>query len=258
MDLIIISFIGLLASAFILICFLLKKQINASKQLEEKNKDLNNELKYEKEMSAKRLEQINKTRIEIDEKNKNNEFKLQQCKIFYQSLIDASNAELNAVCEAKGKIIKENCEAIERLDNEKSYAYRIQLTCRVCKLIYSEPIVLPCSNTICQSHFNQKQCSFCLQFHEISLNDLKSNESLNESIKMCLHLNESEKKFKDEIEKLLETNKSLTEDLKQKEAESEILCFDHFAKIMNDIDLQREELKKRRVELCFNRQSERN
>ena len=48
--------------------------------------------------------------------------------LFYQSLIVASNAELNAVCEAKGKIIKENYEAIERLDNEKSYAYRIQLT----------------------------------------------------------------------------------------------------------------------------------
>ena len=61
----------------------------------------------------------------------------------------------------------------------------------------------------------------------------------------------NEKKIKDDIEKLLETNKSLTEDLKQKEAESEILCFDHFAKIMNDIDLQREELKKRIDELSF-------
>ena len=89
------------------------------------------------------------------------------------------------------------------------------------------------------------------QFHEMSLNEIKSNESLNESIKMCLHLNESEKKFKDEIEKFLETNKSLTEDLKQKEAESEILYFDHFAKIINDIDLQREELKKRIDELSF-------
>ena len=84
-----------------------------------------------------------------------------------------------------------------------------------------------------------------------SLNDLKSNESLNESIKMCFYLNQNEKKVKDEIEKLLETNKSLTEDLKQKEAESEILCFDHFAKIINDIDLQREELKKRIDELSF-------
>ena len=42
-----------------------------------------------------------------------------------------------------------------------------------------------------------------------------------------------------------------SEDLKQKEAESEQLCFDHFAKIMNDIDLQREELKKRIDELSF-------
>ena len=66
-----------------------------------------------------------------------------------------------------------------------------------------------------------------------------------------MHLNQNEKQVKDEKEKLLETNKSLTEDLKQKEAESEILCFDHFAKIMNDIDLQREELKKRIDELSF-------
>ena len=148
----------------------------------------------------------------------------------------------------KNEALEEKNKAIERLDREKSLAYRKQVICRTCDQTFLDPIDLPCSNTICKSHINdfkQNKCQFCLQNHSTLLNEVKLNENLNEMLKMCLHLNWNEKKLIDEIEKLLETNKSLTEDLKPKEAESERLCFDHFAKIMNDIDLQREELKKR-------------
>jgi len=156
--------------------------------------------------------------------------------------------------EEKNKALEEKNEAIERLDREKSLAYRKQVICRTCDQIFLDPVLLPCSNTICKSRINdfkQDKCQFCLQSHSTLLNEVKLNENLNEMLKMCLHLDENEKKLKSQIEKLLETNKNLTEDLKQKEAESEILCFDHFAKIKNDIDLQREELKKRIDELSF-------
>ena len=85
----------------------------------------------------------------------------------------------------------------------------------------------------------------------MSLNEVKQNESLSEILEMNLHLSEKEKKIKMEIEKLLETNKSLTEELKKSEAQSDAFCYDHFAKIENTIDLQREELKKKIDELSF-------
>ena len=60
---------------------------------------------------------------------------------------------------------------------------------------------------------------------------------------MCLHLNVNEKQIKNDIETLLESNTSLNEALIEEAGKSEILCFDHFQKILHGIDLQRERLK---------------
>ena len=146
---------------------------------------------------------------------------------------------------------KENAKQIL---NSVLVLFRHQVTCKTCNKIYTEPIDLPCLNSICKSHFDEfhnKKCQFCHQHHEISLGELKPNETLNEILEKCLHLTEEEKQIKIEIEKLLNQNKSLTEELKQNEVQSELLCHDSFVKIEGDIDLQREELKKKIDEICF-------
>ena len=170
-------------------------------------------------------------------------------------MLESQLKEANEAKETAQKQIEEKEKTLERLDRERSEAYRRQIVCRTCTRIYLDPIDLPCSNTICKSHFedfNKSKCSFCLQHHKMSLEIfIKSNQSLSEILQMNLHLSEKEKQIKIEIEKLLETNKSLTEELKLNEAQSDALCYDHFAKIENSIDLQREELKKKIDELSF-------
>ena len=157
------------------------------------------------------------TQIQLAEKQKNTAKR--QLKLANEQLQQRDNAQMQL--EEKHKALefqlKEKSEAYEKLvklDKEKSEACRRQAICKTCKEIYEDPIELPCSNTICKSHFKdfiQSKCSFCLQYHEMSLNVIKSNESLNKSIKICLHLNQNEKQVKDEIEKLLETSKRLSE-----------------------------------------------
>ena len=154
--------------------------------------------------------------------------------------------ELRKVKLTSERQLEEKANALERLDREKSESFRRQVKCRTCTSIYLDPIDLLCLNTICKSHFedfNKSGCSFCHQYHEMSLNEVKHNQSLSEILQMNLHLSEKEKQIKMEIEKLLEKNKSLTEELKQNEAQSDALCYDHFAQIENRIDLQREELE---------------
>ena len=154
--------------------------------------------------------------------------------------------------ETLRKLLEDKEKSFEKLDKEKSIAYRSIVTCKTCRRIFMEPVDLACSHTICKSHlndFNKNKCQFCQQYHEIVFNDVKSNTSVSETIEKCLHLTESEKEIKMAIEKLLSVNKSLTEELCLNQAESETLCYDHFAKILNGIDLQREELKKKIDEL---------
>ena len=162
-------------------------------------------------------------------------------------------AEKEKALEEKDKALKEKENAIQMLDFAFA-TFRHQVTCKTCKQIYYDPIDLPCSKTICKSHFDDfisNKCQFCNQEHQMSLKEIKPNQSLNEILKMSLYLNGEEKKIKLEIEKLLKENKSITEDLAEKAAQSEMLCYDHFANVESVIDLQREELKKRIDEICF-------
>ena len=110
----------------------------------------------------------------------------------------------------------------------------------------AEPIELPCTNSICKSHMEEiktDDCIFCNQRHDIKSDQVKLSESLSQTLATNLHLTEQEKRIKNEIEQLFAETNRLTEKLQNAEREADTFCYDHFANIMNAIDLQKEELK---------------
>ena len=126
----------------------------------------------------------------------------------------------------------------------------------MCDKIFAEPIELPCSNSICKSHlddFKQDDCIFCHQSHvDIKVEEVALNVSLSETISSNLHLQEQEKELKFKIETLFNETRSVSEKLKNTEAETEKFCYEQFAKIMNSIDLQKEELKQKIDDIAEN------
>ena len=122
---------------------------------------------------------------------------------------------------------------------------RINFVCKICKKLFADPVDLPCLNTVCKSHLKdleQNKCRFCNQIHTISNEEATVNETLGQTISMGLHLTSKERDLKQQIETLLNTAKSTTVELSNEEIVMEKMCFDHFATIMNAIDLKKEQL----------------
>ena len=123
------------------------------------------------------------------------------------------------------------------------------LTCKICKKYYINPIILPCSNNICEEHVNQKilkdnnskiyKCDFCFKEHNVpEENEFILNQTLIEMINMNLHLDEQTKSTKILIDDLDKVNKEI--DLIDKDPEDFI--YSYFSKEKNKIDLKRETL----------------
>ena len=147
---------------------------------------------------------------------------------------------------------KKEIESLKELQkvNEKLYGtLKKFVTCSICNKIFFQPIELPCLNSICQKHlidFINKNCDFCNQTHQLSIGDeFKTNENISQTIEADLHLSENEKQLKKEIEQLFTEIKSVSSDFMERNAQLETYCYDHFISMINGIDLQREELKKR-------------
>ena len=157
---------------------------------------------------------------------------------------------------------KKVCQELIELQKKLCSNVRKSVTCKCCNRIFTEPIDLPCSNSICKKHLDdltENKCFFCKQSHdtEIEEEEIILNESLSETITSDLYLNETERLLKTEIEQLFYETNNLFEKLKSKETEIELFFSEHFGKIMNKIDLQKEELTKiRRNSRQSNRPSE--
>ncbi len=122
-----------------------------------------------------------------------------------------------------------------------------KFTCKVCNLIFETPIFLPCFNTICKKHFNEfihKPCIFCKQKHDTPNDGIfKTNDILNDIILSEGHLQPKEKEAKIELENANQELNKLYEKFENKESSLEVFSYDHFADVMNKIEIQREELK---------------
>ena len=110
-----------------------------------------------------------------------------------------------------------------------------------CKLIFEDPVTLPCGNTLCKHHlakYDQTfQCFFCQEQHKMPENDgFAINKSMVKMIESHYELNLLKKMIKDSINKL---NQLIQE---YQNIHSDVFIYDTFADIRNKVDLHREKL----------------
>ena len=197
-----------------------------------------------------RLQRQQKLKKQLTEKDEHIR-RIQNEQINFAKIKNQTERQLRGVIDDQQKVIDDHKQVIDeqqRLIRQLCASERTKVTCKVCNKIFVEPVDLPCSNSICKSHLNQfkkEYCIFCStrHFNDEDNHDAKPNEDLSQTLAKNFHLTEQEKKIKEEIERIFLDTKFLTEILNFKETESEKYCFDHFAKLTNSIDLQREELK---------------
>ena len=62
--------------------------------------------------------------------------------------------------------------------------------CKVCSDLLQDPVLLPCSKTVCKKHAEEislKECIFCSKIHQIPEDGFLVNELIEEQLKMELN-----------------------------------------------------------------------
>ncbi len=78
------------------------------------------------------------------------------------------------------------------------------MTCSYCSRIFSDPISLPCEDSICLEHLSDKdvvkqnkiKCKECNEEYGVQNNEFKSNEDLKKLIESKFYLSEDEIRLK--------------------------------------------------------------
>jgi hypothetical protein len=128
-----------------------------------------------------------------------------------------------------------------------------QLLCSYCSRIFKDPILLPCGDSICRQHLNERdvikqnkiKCKECNAEFEVKNNQFKSNETLSQLIESHSYLNETEIKLKHELEVSIKKFFKFYDEFSQNRTKLDSDVFDHFQEMRFKIDEHREELKKR-------------
>jgi hypothetical protein len=122
------------------------------------------------------------------------------------------------------------------------------LTCKVCNNILKQPVFLPCHKTLCQTHINVNEslfdCFFCHEQHIIPVEGFKPNEMARNLISSNTHLSEHERSLKAKITDSLENLQRMYDSFMNKEPHLKALNFEHFTQIRDDINAQRDALKR--------------
>jgi hypothetical protein len=126
---------------------------------------------------------------------------------------------------------------------------KFYLTCSLCNKILHKPILLPCGDTICQEHLQEKKClkdnlitcKICKQEFHVKNDDFKSNNLVAKQIEDEIYLTENEKNLKHQIEDSYKVILDLNEQLHEAKLSVDLKCFEHFQEIRRLIDLHREE-----------------
>jgi hypothetical protein len=127
--------------------------------------------------------------------------------------------------------------------------FKFYLTCSLCNKILHKPILLPCGDTICQEHLNEKKClkdnritcKICKQEFHVKNDDFKSNKLVAKQIEDEIYLTENEKTLKQQVEDSYQVILDLSEQLHETKLSIDLKCFEHFQEIRRLIDLHREE-----------------
>lgn len=120
--------------------------------------------------------------------------------------------------------------------------------CNYCNKYYQHPIVLPCGETMCNSHVleienhlsynsNEFECKFCREKHNIPKEGFKLNKALFKIMNVNMHLCPNHKKVKTKLDEINEiVNDYETGDL----INADNYLFEFFSILKNQLDLQKE------------------
>ena len=116
---------------------------------------------------------------------------------------------------------------------------KASLSCKICHLIYENPIKLPCGKSICKFHLHDKSemftCQFCKSSHVIPKQRFYPNFLMTHQINDNLHLNSNELSLKVELKVLL---KELEEIIREYKA-SEHVIDNYFKNMETEINLHK-------------------
>jgi hypothetical protein len=150
--------------------------------------------------------------------------------------------EQEKMLEEKQRIIEQQAKFFDAACSKMKQDF----VCKLCSKIAAHPVNLPCSIFVCKNHLDNQSalmCNHCENYHDISMENFKTNRELEIRIALNEHLSHAEIEYKQEIELLLNETKIRTETLKDKETALQRIYTSYFSDIDNKIDAKRDELK---------------
>lgn len=122
--------------------------------------------------------------------------------------------------------------------------------CEFCKNLFDEPVVLPCSNSICKKHLSDLlnadkktiHCYFCENEHELSSDGFPLNKTIILLIERNFEKLNFGEKYKEAWESCNTVEKALNE-LVLVESDPKNFIKEYFQRLKTKVDLRREEVK---------------
>ena len=125
-------------------------------------------------------------------------------------------------------------------------------TCNYCNCIFESPVILPCSETICQKHVEEMKlkhdsieeikCHHCIQLHNIPKDGFPKDKRTAKLIELELHQIETSGIQQEAMGLYRELNNKI-DYLESLRKDPENFIEEYFGKLINQIDLEREENK---------------
>ena len=136
-------------------------------------------------------------------------------------------------------------------------SHKSHLTCSYCSRIVKGPIALPCDETICREHLNEKdvvrenkiKCTKCNEEFQVKGHEFKSNIELMKLLESHSYFSEEEIVLKRELEECIQKFFEFYDEFSQKRTKLDLDVFDHYQELRFQIDQHREELKEKSDEI---------
>ena len=127
-----------------------------------------------------------------------------------------------------------------------------ELNCTNCDRVLQDPVMLPCLCVICKGHLpagsandSSIECKKCQKCFDIQGTEFPAIKRLANILTKELHLSMEEKTLRKTFQDMIEQLKQLQNEVYKKQADLEIINYDHFSEIRRQIDILREEMKKK-------------
>ncbi len=118
-------------------------------------------------------------------------------------------------------------------------SHKSLLTCSYCSRIVKDPIALPCNDSICREHLNEKdvvrenkiKCKKCSEEFQVKSHEFKSNTELMKLLESHSYLSEEEIELKRELEKCIQKFFEFYDKFLQNRTKLDLDVFDHYQEL---------------------------